>query len=503
MEGPQAMIDTRKLERDLYIRLIGSSVVSTGLQYLAFFVRPQVWDFSIAPSRVVVFACMAFAVYTAFGMTAAFFISRGIMRRTTRWLDEGGPPSPLEARRVWRIPYMYATWSLFFWLGAMIFAPVVANLWWFDEGRLPLVRLELSLLLGGFLAFWFGYLLIEMRLREVFAIASRGGAPHVTRASSLSTRLAFLWGAGAVAPVVSISLVLIGLSPEKTYIARVTVWALCAAAFVMSGLFTLVAVRRITRDVMGVQRAMGRVAEGDLDMTIGVDNPSELGQLQAGFNAMVVGLRERRTLEDLFGRHVGSEVAQRAVEKGTELGGEHREASVLFVDVVGSSRLAQTMRAEEVVELLNAFFEAVVTALASHGGWINKFEGDGAVGIFGAPADQPDHAARALRAGRELRSKLDALERDNPQLRAAIGISSGEVVAGNVGARERYEYTIIGDPVNEASRITDEAKTRSCRLLASASAVATSGDESPNWQSVGEVQLRGREGGSELFAPYA
>ncbi|MBA2624662.1 MAG: adenylate/guanylate cyclase domain-containing protein, partial [Acidimicrobiia bacterium] len=106
---------------------------------------------------------------------------------------------------------------------------------------------------------------------------------------------------------------------------------------------------------------------------------------------------------------------------------------------------------------------------------MNKFEGDGALCVFGAPGDQPDHAARALRAGVALRRAVVALGERHPDLDAGIGISSGPAVAGNVGAEARYEYTVIGDPVNEAARLTELAKSRDSRLLASAAAIAAAG----------------------------
>src|SRR5207237_6672377 len=123
-------------------------------------------------------------------------------------------------------------------------------------------------------------------------------------------------------------------------------------------------------------------------------------------------------------------------------------------------------------ELLNRFFTGVVRVVADEGGWVNKFEGDAALCVFGAPADQPDHAARALRAARRLAAELERLGVD-----AGIGVSSGRVVAGNIGAEDRYEYTVIGDPVNEAARLSEAAKTRPSRLAASEESVSRAGAE--------------------------
>jgi adenylate cyclase len=244
-----------------------------------------------------------------------------------------------------------------------------------------------------------------------------------------------------------------------------------------------------------VRSGLERVQAGDLDTTVPVDDGGEIGMLQAGFNRMASGLREREQLRDLFGRHVGEEVARQAVEQSAGLGGEQRAASVLFVDLVGSTAIAQEQAPDDVVSMLNEFFGQVVRTVAAEGGWVNKFEGDGALCVFGAPADQPDHAARALRAART----LGVAQRDH--LPAGIGVTSGTVVAGNVGAEQRYEYTVIGDPVNEAARLTEEAKHHAGHVLASKSTVMSAGAEGSNWTEIGTFPLRGRSEPTVAFAP--
>ena len=129
----------------------------------------------------------------------------------------------------------------------------------------------------------------------------------------------------------------------------------------------------------------------------------------------------------------------------------------------------------------------------AHGGLVNKFAGDAALCVFGAPLAREDPAGSALAAGREM------CEAARLTLDAAIGVSAGTVVAGNVGTADRYEYTVIGDPVNEASRLTELAKEHNGRLLASEAAVQrASAAEAERWKLTDEVQLRGR---SEKDAP--
>jgi adenylate cyclase len=129
---------------------------------------------------------------------------------------------------------------------------------------------------------------------------------------------------------------------------------------------------------------------------------------------------------------------------------------------------------------------------------VNKFEGDAALCVFGAPTPHPDPAGSALASGRALRFRLAELV----GVDAAIGISAGEVVAGNVGAAERFEYTVIGDPVNEAARLTELAKTTESKLLASDAALArASGVEGRRWKVGREASLRGRTRPTRVAEP--
>ena len=171
----------------------------------------------------------------------------------------------------------------------------------------------------------------------------------------------------------------------------------------------------------------------------------------------------------------------------------------MFVDVIGSTKLAQSRLPQDVVAQLNEFFGAVVRCVEAEGGLVNQFQGDGVLCIFGAPNDAADHAARALRAARRLR---ELVETEWPGgLDAAIGISSGKVVAGNVGGPSRYEYTVIGDSTNEAARLTERAKTMISRALASKATVDIAGSESGHWEEVGALALRGRSEPTVAYEP--
>ena len=128
---------------------------------------------------------------------------------------------------------------------------------------------------------------------------------------------------------------------------------------------------------------------------------------------------------------------------------------------------------------------------------MNKFEGDAALCVFGAPVDQPDHAARALRAAVAIRDALGSIA----GLDAGIGVSSGRAVAGHVGSARRYEYTVVGDPVNEAARLTELAKAHPGRIVVSEATVTAAGASSDGWRPGECVTLRGRSRPTQTFVP--
>ncbi len=283
------------------------------------------------------------------------------------------------------------------------------------------------------------------------------GCPLRPVAPGVIARTIIAWATATAIPVIGIVDVSFGMINGDTPRTVATAWSLIFLALValaVGALAIVVAAKSIAEPIRSVRHALAHVEEGRTDVGVEVNDASEVGLLQAGFNQMASGLRERERLRDLFGRHVGTDVARRALEEGVELGGEVRDAAVLFVDVVGSTQLAAGTEPHEVVRRLNQFFGLVLEVVDEHGGWVNKFEGDAALCIFGVPTSLEDAAGCALAAARELSVRLQA---ESP-LEAGIGVSAGEVVAGNVGAAERFEYTVIGDPVNEAARLTEVAK---------------------------------------------
>jgi class 3 adenylate cyclase len=278
------------------------------------------------------------------------------------------------------------------------------------------------------------------------------------------------------------------------------VLVLCLVA-VLLGMRAMILVARSVSDPVGeVVAAMARVQHGEMDVSVSVYEHSEIGRLQTGFNRMVAGLRERDRLRDLFGRHVGPEVARLAVEQERALAGDVQEAAILFIDLVGSTELAATHPPDEVAAVLNDFFRIVVAAVDAQQGSINKFQGDAALAVFGAPVPFDGSAAAALATARTLHTTLRRL----PLVDFGIGVSAGPVFAGNIGSENRYEYTVVGDAVNEAARLADRAKAVSARVLCSQTALERADEhELRNWARHGSAVLRGRAQPTVMSMPTA
>jgi len=306
--------------------------------------------------------------------------------------------------------------------------------------------------------------------------------------------LSLIWLMTSGTPIVGLVLVLTA-PRSKTNILAVGV-GVAIVAIVVGGYSTLLSARAIGSPLRGMVEALHRVGEGNLDVAVQIEDAGEIGLLQSGFNDMVAGLRERERIQDLFGKHVGPAVAAEAISGGVTLSGEQRDVVALFVDITGSTRLTREADPVEFVAMLNRFFGVVVDEVERNGGLVNKFEGDAALCIFGAPAELPDPASAALCTARAIRDQVAEMG----ELQIGIGVAAGPVVAGQIGSASRLEYTVIGDAVNEAARLTDLAKRVDGRILASDSVIeAASEEERKHWVAGRVMKLRGREVPTKTF----
>lgn len=421
-----------------------------------------------------------------------------MLRPVMRWQVRGGPPSRQEQMAALHAPLRQAIVHLALWLvgGAILAAKIIV-----DTPQLA-GAVIVTECMAATIVFGFTYMLGERILRPVAAHALSTGTFDHTLTPGVGTRMAMTWGMGTFAPVIAIVLLCTTQITSQVHFSSrslaVSILLLCGVVIMQALALSMLTGASISDPIRQLSQAIDRVQEGARDVHVEVFDGSEIGLLQVGFNRMMQEAAQRLELQELFGQHVGEEVARRALEYGTELGGETRFVAVLFVDMVGSTATAAEHPPTEVVSLLNEFFRVVVDVIDRHNGLINKFVGDAALAIFGAPLDRPDAPTAALAAARDLREAL----REVPGLDIGIGVSAGLAVAGNIGAANRFEYTVIGDPVNEASRLTELAKERPGRVLTSGSALYFADpEEQAHWESGEEVQLRGRRRKTVLAWP--
>jgi adenylate cyclase len=418
--------------------------------------------------------------------------------RALRWSIRGDTPTDEERIQALGVPWYLTKIQATLWFGATVLFTGLALLGQPDRALTTALTVGIASLVVCGIA----YLFSEFALRPIAARALSGEERLKVRGLGVRRRMVLFWALGTGAPVAGLVLVAImALTRGDITLDKLAVVVLVLGAVVLCFglLVTWLNARAVVSPILSVRNAMERVEEGELDVEIQVYDGTELGQLQAGFNQMVSGLRDREKLRDLFGRHVGRDVAEAAAVGDVELGGQTKVVSVLFVDLIGSTTLASEREPAEVVELLNRFFGVVVEEVDRREGLVNKFIGDAVLAIFGAPVELEDHAGRALAAARAMAARLAD---EVPDLQAGIGVATGEAVAGNVGDESRFEYTVIGDAVNAAARLTELAKEVDGLLLASWEAVESAGDdEAGHWRKHDTVTLRGRSSETVVAVP--
>ena len=417
--------------------------------------------------------------------------------RRLRWLVEERRPDRHERRLAVRIPLASASRQTALWgLAALLFA-LVNGL----QDVLLGVEVGLTVLIGGLTTSTTSYLLLVHLNRRVVARAYAGRSLHRPPGAGVAWRAVLTWTLGTGLPLAGITLLsglAIGLDVSRRELA-IAVFVLGLTALATGLLTVLQFARGMADPLRALRRSLERIERGDLDVDVPITETTEIGVLQAGVTRMVEGLRERERVRDLFGRHVGEDVARTAIADGVALGGEERFAAALFVDVVDSTGLAEHSSPHAVLELLNSFFAVVVEVVDAHGGVVNKFMGDAVLAVWGAPLAHDDPAGAALAAARVLGERLPV---EVTELRAGTGVAAGQVVAGNLGASTRLEYTVIGDPVNVASRLSGMAKDHDPAVLVDR-AVLDRADpaEAVRWVDAGEVVLRGRSSPTPLATP--
>lgn len=216
----------------------------------------------------------------------------------------------------------------------------------------------------------------------------------------------------------------------------------------------------LSRPVLRLAKNAHRVESGDYTPQPSEElvRRDELGQLARSFQNMTAGLAERDKVRDLLGKVTSPAIAAELTRRQLTLGGEEKKVTILFSDLRDFTPLSERLPPAQLLEVLNAYLTAMSQIVDAHGGVVDKYIGDALMALFGAPLEMPDQASQALDTALEMHAALEKLSQqlfsgEGYVLRFGIGIHTATVVAGNIGSPERYNYTVIGDGVNVASRL--------------------------------------------------
>lgn len=432
----------------------------------------------------------------AVGAIANVVLGIAVLRPQLDWFVLGEPADHDRRRSVQRIPRRQVYATLIAWAFGVSTYFVFAH----ERSAVVLLAISVAFALAASSVACLTYLFAERAARPLSVVALRDfPAQHVVH--GVHGRMLAVWVVSSAIPMFGLLFVNAGrwmeVLPRSVGSVDWTTVVLGLVGLVAGARVVALVGKAIADPLNDLSRAVGQVDDGDLSVRVSVYDSSELGVLQHGFNEMVSGLEERERMRELFARHVGDTVAAQALEHGAGMRGTNADVGVLFVDIIGSTAIAAQQDPNATADLLNEFFTIVADVVDSHSGFVNKFEGDAALAVFGAPVSLDNPAAAALCAARQLAERLSG----NLPIRWGIGVAYGATFAGNIGAERRYEYTVIGDPVNECARLSEMAKAAAVPVLATGAAVGAAADETMNWRSVGSRVLRGRREPTDIYAP--
>jgi adenylate cyclase len=500
IDGGDRTLAGRRVLRALYWRALAANAVGATLAYiyLSFVAPPQ----PPPPDHELFVNLGIVPVYFLVAVVVGYRVSRRTFGRIERWLAEDRTPDSEERALVLSLPWRAAGHAGAGWLlAAILFGAQTAT----HHPAVYVAGVVLGITLAGLTTTGITFLLVERALRPLFALALADDTPSgagsvAARTLRTAPRLLVSWALGSGVALVAIAVAFLGRGESRGDDLIGPILFLVVAGLFAGGVLIAAAARSVADPVDRVRAAVERVEEGSLEEEVLVDDGGEIGFLQAGFNRMVAGLRDRERIRDAFGTYVDREVAEHILREGTNLAGEEVEVTAMFIDIADFTALAERTSAPEVVATINRLFERAVPIVHEHGGHVDKFVGDGLLAVFGAPRRQADHADQALAAALEIeRTVADGF---GGELSIGVGLNSGRVVAGNVGGAGRLEFSVIGDAVNVAARV--EAATRKTGdtvLLSEHTRALLSDDAAASLEERPAVPLKGKTEEVSLFAP--
>jgi adenylate cyclase len=250
--------------------------------------------------------------------------------------------------------------------------------------------------------------------------------------------------------------------------------ALFITGLVLSGavFFVFLFSITLTNPIEKLVEVTRAVAAGNFDVHADIKSHDEVGELASSFDAMVDGLKERDKIKNVMNKFHGAAVTDDLMKGDLQLGGINKQVTVFFSDIRDFTKFSEGHTPEEVVQMLNEYFEIMVAIVTKNHGVVDKFVGDAMMAIWGAPKSTGEDERYALKACLEMRQALEELNkirmsRGQVEIKIGMGLNSGPAISGTIGSSERMEYTVIGDTVNTASRIESSTKAFGTDLLIS------------------------------------
>lgn len=294
---------------------------------------------------------------------------------------------------------------------------------------------------------------------------------------------------------------------------RENMQALGSVGFLIAVLISFIFAVGVSTPIKRLSIATTQVAREDFEHQVRINSHDEFADLGGAFNQMILDLGEKQKIRAAFDKSVSREVADHMLEQGIELGGTKQYATILFADIRGFTTLSEALDEKSLINLLNEYFTQVNGCIIEHKGVIDKFIGDAVMALFGIPLANPHSAYCGLLAAQSMLKTVGRFNQHNRgiyhcDIEIGIGINSGEVVAGMVGATDRLNYTVLGDQVNVASRIEGLCKQYGVALILTGSTVSDIEACREQWAEplhfrlLDCVQVKGSTRGVKVYQPF-
>jgi adenylate cyclase len=263
---------------------------------------------------------------------------------------------------------------------------------------------------------------------------------------------------------------------------------------------------RITRPVTRLGEAAREIGRGNYSVRMGGMGGDEIGELGLAFDRMAEGLAERDRMRGLLAKMASTEVVEQLLDGRIASGGEEREVTVMFVDIRNFTSQVERLAPQQSLQMLNAFLTVVTDTIQVHGGVVDKYLGDGAMALFGAPVTRADDASRAVACALAIRDEVGELEavlagKGLPCPQLALGLNTARVLAGNIGSPTRLNYTVLGDGVNVASRLEGLTRRYDVEIVVGES--TREQVRNVTYRELEKVRVHGRMGALRIFEPLA